>query len=155
MTDIDDIYEGLDEPTKPKRSEKQRANDLVLNSTRPEKFEENYGPTAARKKAFLEALPGNNWCIAETARSIGLTPSAYYKWIKKDPEFRELIESQRRMVFDYAFDLAKIGMMGDLDLDARDRVHIALQLLRLQKASDVNLKRNDEGNITEINITII
>lgn len=162
---LESLYDGLsDEPKKPKgnngrngapRSEKQKANDLILNSTRPKKFEENYGPTAARKKLFLESLPANNWCIAETARSIGIVPSCYYKWVQKDPEFREVIESQRKMVFEYAFDLARIGMMGDLGLDARDRVQIALQLLRLNKSVEVNQKRNDDGDVTEINITII
>lgn len=127
MLGIDEsIYDGLDDespkPEKRPRSEKQKANDQKLNSTRPAKFETNYLPTASRKQEFLAALPGNNWCIAETARSLGITASAYYKWIKKDPEFREYIQDQRKMVFEYAFDLARLGMVGELGLDARDRV---------------------------------
>lgn len=164
---IESIYEGLneDEPKKPKgnngrngdapRSEKQKANDNKLNSTRPAKFEEHYLPTQARMTAFLDALPANNWCIAATARQVGMTPSAYYKWIQKDPEFRELVESQRKMVFEYAFDLARLGMMGDLGLDARDRIQIALQLLRLNKVVDANVEKNGEGDTTSITITFV
>lgn len=140
MVDIEDIYDGLAEDE---------------GESKPAAPVRHYGPTIQRMEQFRKALPEHNYNITATCKAIGLTPSAYYKWLDKDPEFREYIDTQRRQVFDYAFDLAKLGMMGDLDLEARDRIHIALQLLRLQKMSEVNITRSKDGDIEGINIKFV
>lgn len=53
------------------------------------------------KKAILEALEDKFGIVTEACRSIGLSRSTYYDWLKNDPEFKQSVEDITDTAIDY------------------------------------------------------
>lgn len=53
------------------------------------------------KKAILEALEDKYGIVTEACRSIGLSRSTYYDWLKNDPEFKAAVEEITDTAIDY------------------------------------------------------
>ena len=114
-----------------------------------------YAPTVHKQDEFIRRYSENGFSIRATCAAMGLTTSAYYHWLKRDPEF-----AQR--MFDYQLDLAseseavvRAGVYGNLDIDDYKKVDIALGVLRLMKQTSINVTTNKEGGIDGININFI
>lgn len=124
-----------------------------------EKKVNHYAPTIWRMGEFVKLLPECGYNIRATCRSLGITPSAYYRWLKSDPEFAEFITSMRNDAllggFEYVREVAE-GLHNDERPDIRrDRLQAAIALIRLEKMSSVNISTNDQGNITGFEITFV
>lgn len=51
-------------------------------------------PTRVLKKAFLEAMDKTFGNITASAKTTGISRTIVYTWMKKDPKFKEKVESE-------------------------------------------------------------
>lgn len=69
------------------------------------------------KKGMMEAIPGSAGILANIARKIGCDRSAVHAYVKKNPEFKELIRQEDEQVNDLA-EAKLITKLNEGDMNA-------------------------------------
>lgn len=135
-------------PTKPLQKWNNKGNlDQALNT----------GDYA--KELFLIALSDNGGFVGPALDKAGATWGQFKMWKSRDTEFREAIAVMRQAMFEKSLDLVQAGINGELDIDVRDQLALAMQFLRLSKDLSRAEAKEDAraliGGVQEINITIV
>jgi hypothetical protein len=55
-----------------------------------------------KKAAILEALESSLGVVTTACKEVGINPSTYYDWLKKDEQFRTQVEAIENVALDFA-----------------------------------------------------
>ena len=76
-------------------------------------------PTLGEFERAVEQCGGN---LTEVASMLKVSRQSVYKWMQNDEEFNDVIKDARKIVFDRAFDTARIVAMGIPKLDKKGKL---------------------------------
>jgi hypothetical protein len=110
------------------------------------------------KTMFLAHLAANGGFVGPALDAAGATWAQFKQWKHRDPEFRDAVTTHRQMMFEKSLDLVQAGINGELGLDVKDQLALAIQFLRLSKDISREEARADAKGLIagteEIKITI-
>lgn len=110
------------------------------------------------KENFLTALAANGGFVGPALDASGVTWDQFRQWKHRDPDFKDAVTTMRQAMFEKSLDLVQAGINGELGLDVKDQLAIAIQFLRLSKDLSRDEARSDAkaliGGTQEIKVTI-
>ncbi len=78
--------------------------------------------TKKRKEDAIEAYKVNRYNISKTCKSIGMGRTAFYDWIKNDPDFAQAIEDAKESLIDEVEDILLKKIRGFEHTIKREKV---------------------------------
>lgn len=76
-------------------------------------------PTLGRFEQAVEACAGN---LSDVASMLGVSRQSVYKWMQNDEDFNNVVKDSRKVVFDKAFQTARIVAMGIPKVDSSGKL---------------------------------